>query len=780
MQRIMVVTVVVLLACTPAAARPAGSGWEGLYGGPAGTATATAAGPAAPALRWAVTVGGSRTDGRYRTAGLGDPVVLDTAGRLLVRADDATAGGRPTLYALRGDDGSVAFTVPGAYEGCAPGVAPDGRTWVQVGGHEDADRYGVAEQDGRPVRALHAVDATGAAAATFTRPGGAPGAPRLLPCTSGLRFLSDSTIVTLERSQDADDPGSLFLRAVATHPVPAQRWVRAVDTDADASPGWVDDLRVGPAGAPNADTIYTFRRQSPTALVVEARSPADGQVRGTVPVAGHTFRPHAVALAPDGRLFLATAGGPGGVAGYLVALHDDGVGAPTILWQQEIRPGTTELQAALGSLALGDGGTLLATYAGPHRGLVGVDVRNGARRWEQSFGSIDTSLAADVTGTGYVVDPSAAGVVAVGVAGTPRWALSLDDLPPGTWQVAAAGANGDVYLTGAAPGAPLQLAAVRTGRAVVRRAGPTRIDTAVAVSRAAHPVDGAVTWAVLARSDDYPDALAGGPLAHRLGGPLLLTSPAGLASQTEAELRRLGVRRVVLLGGQAALSDQVRVDLLNAGLQLRFVERIEGRNRFHTAALVAERVGGTRAVVVEGANADPGRGWPDAVAASGFSALTGRPILLVERDRVPEDTEAVIGRLGIDRAIVVGGRAAVADATAARIATLTGRPVERLAGATRYATSVAVAERALAEGARLGSLWVATGTAFADALAAGPAAAAAGGLLLLVDGRDPDGAAEALDFLAARAGGVGQVSLAGGPGAISAAVEDHIRGGLGR
>ena len=56
--------------------------------------------------------------------------------------------------------------------------------------------------------------------------------------------------------------------------------------------------------------------------------------------------------------------------------------------------------------------------------------------------------------------------------------------------------------------------------------------------------------AVIARSDRYPDgALAGAPLATNRNAPMLLTAPDSLSEATRAELARLGVTNIVLLGG---------------------------------------------------------------------------------------------------------------------------------------------------------------------------------------------------------------------------------------
>src|SRR5690606_16591549 len=62
------------------------------------------------------------------------------------------------------------------------------------------------------------------------------------------------------------------------------------------------------------------------------------------------------------------------------------------------------------------------------------------------------------------------------------------------------------------------------GGRVDRVAGPGRIETSVEASRDGFPVDGSAGAVVLARGDDFPDALTGTPLAVALAGPLLLTT----------------------------------------------------------------------------------------------------------------------------------------------------------------------------------------------------------------------------------------------------------------
>ncbi len=306
-----------------------------------------------------------------------------------------------------------------------------------------------------------------------------------------------------------------------------------------------------------------------------------------------------------------------------------------------------------------------------------------------------------------------------------------------------------------------------------RLAGDDRITTAIAVSARAFSD---ATDAVVARADAYPDALAGAPLAAVRGGPLLLTGGEGLDGRVAAELERLGVERVALLGGESALAPAVAADLAARGLS---VERIAGMDRFETAALVADQVVaatgfGAEVLLVQGSDPDPARGWPDAVSASAFGASFHHPVLLSETGALPEATAAALDRLGTYHVRIVGGPPAIADAVVATLQQL-GRSVERLAGANRFATARVVATVATQYGADSGAVWVATGRSFPDALAAGAAVGATSGVLLLVDGPGGSGASDAGAYLSVFRPQLYEVHLIGGPDVVSPEVEEELR-----
>lgn len=90
---------------------------------------------------------------------------------------------------------------------------------------------------------------------------------------------------------------------------------------------------------------------------------------------------------------------------------------------------------------------------------------------------------------------------------------------------------------------------------VERIGGATRYDTSAALS--ASKYDPGVEVVFLATGTGFADALSAVPPATITGGPVLLTRPSCVPQSVLTELRRLRAGRLVVLGGQSALSDNV-------------------------------------------------------------------------------------------------------------------------------------------------------------------------------------------------------------------------------
>jgi putative cell wall-binding protein len=116
----------------------------------------------------------------------------------------------------------------------------------------------------------------------------------------------------------------------------------------------------------------------------------------------------------------------------------------------------------------------------------------------------------------------------------------------------------------------------------------------------------------------------------------------------------------------------------------------------------------------------------------------------------------------------LGGRAALPEATLDEAAAEHGRRPRRIAGGDRFATAAAIAEHAYPDGTA--EVYLASGTAFPDALAASTALEARAAALLLVTARTlPAATARALDRLAPT-----RIAVLGGRGAVGEEVLDRV------
>ena len=345
------------------------------------------------------------------------------------------------------------------------------------------------------------------------------------------------------------------------------------------------------------------------------------------------------------------------------------------------------------------------------------------------------------------------------VAGVNSYVWDTSNVPSGRYVVRVTGDDGISTGSNVSTG-PMD---VRTS---IRLAGSNRIATGVALSQAAFP-NGAKA-AVLARADAFPDALAAAALTAAAGGPLLLNATSALDAAVEAELKRLGVDTVYVMGGESAQSSVVTARLGALGYEAR---RISGPDRFATAAAAAEQAADLWGpLAADGVLVALGADFPDALAAGPLAGHSKQPLLLTGRDSMPAPTVAMLETLGAGKVTIVGGTSAVSEQVARQLAE-GGRTVARIAGASRHETAELAARAAVDAGARDNVVLIASGRTFPDALGAGPAAQALGGVLLLSE-RDVLPAATRAWISGRKPMRV--LKVAGGAAAISNTVEAEI------
>lgn len=220
----------------------------------------------------------------------------------------------------------------------------------------------------------------------------------------------------------------------------------------------------------------------------------------------------------------------------------------------------------------------------------------------------------------------------------------------------------------------------------------------------------------------------------------------------------------VLMGSDfvAVDSSSLMVDPDSAGTS-EPLTRLAGVDRYATAAAVsaATFAGGSSVVYVA-----TGENYPDALAAVPAAIRRNAPILLTRSKTLPGATATELARLNPSQIVVLGGTSAVSVDVASRLGAY--GTVSRISGSDRYATAAAVSRDTFPGGASV--VYLATGTGFADALAAGPGAGIEGAPVLLTQ-RDRVPSVIRTEIVRL---GAAEVVVLGGVAAVSQAVETSL------
>ncbi len=256
---------------------------------------------------------------------------------------------------------------------------------------------------------------------------------------------------------------------------------------------------------------------------------------------------------------------------------------------------------------------------------------------------------------------------------------------------------------------------------ITRLEGENRYATAGEIAEYSYP-DGAET-VILASGEDESlyDSLAGSGLAGTLDAPILLTSKDDLPEATEAAIKELDPDKIKLLGGTAVISKEVESALIDLELE---VYRFAGDNRYHTATKIGEYIlGYTEVSSKEAENTltdlESGLGrlaeynryhtvaksaeytdeelektfvvnesaLADSLVIGPSAAKSGSPLLLVQENEIPEETEEFLTNAEFENLNIIGGKSVVSEDIEDELSDMVEGEVERISGENRYDTS---------------------------------------------------------------------------------------------
>lgn len=211
----------------------------------------------------------------------------------------------------------------------------------------------------------------------------------------------------------------------------------------------------------------------------------------------------------------------------------------------------------------------------------------------------------------------------------------------------------------------------RRGYVVGRVAGQDRFDTAAELARATYAENTGANFpggrraVFVANGDRFPDALAASApgSAGPAQVPIVLVEQDALPQPTAQVLSELDVDLAILVGGTSAISESVRQEIEDRGVN---TDRIGGRTRTETAtnvAAFAQEFFGFDAASYLLARGDE---FPDALAAGPLGGARKDGVLLTsDPDTLSSPTSTFLARQCPDVDVVraVGGQQAVTAAT---------------------------------------------------------------------------------------------------------------------
>ncbi|MFQ9332658.1 MAG: cell wall-binding repeat-containing protein, partial [Finegoldia magna] len=245
---------------------------------------------------------------------------------------------------------------------------------------------------------------------------------------------------------------------------------------------------------------------------------------------------------------------------------------------------------------------------------------------------------------------------------------------------------------------PTPSAPAQTTKATTRVAGADRIQTSVEVSKKYYE---SAETVIVANYEQFADSLSASALSKALKAPILLVKKDQLDSVVAQEIKRLGAKNVIVIGGEKS------VDKTKIGLSQYNVRTIAGADRYETSAKIAQEIiklTGTKKAVIAS-----GEVFADALTVAPLANKNNMPILLVQPNNIPKATQEVLKQ--IEEVIIVGGEKTISKEVENKLPNPT-----RIAGANRYETAKKIYEYGFKDRVEVN---IANGTVPADSLVIG-------------------------------------------------------------
>jgi putative cell wall-binding protein len=368
-----------------------------------------------------------------------------------------------------------------------------------------------------------------------------------------------------------------------------------------------------------------------------------------------------------------------------------------------------------------------------------------------------------------VVDDRLSGKVVTGIKG----------LKPGTTTLyiyyGVSGNSTDGYTYQGSTAVTITVTDKNSNINYLRIAGNDRYETSVAMAEQYYQYmdNGNDTYrrnsAILVTGENFADALTASSLAGVYEEPIFLTTKDTLSTVTANEIKKKGITSITIVGGPAAVSDNVVSSLRAIGVDN--VNRVYGDDRRETAENVYQELGWNYDTVVIAT----GDKASDAISISPWAYSKHYPMLLATDGKLTGNSTKLAAKA--TKIYVVGGVNAVSNETIADIKAHSSNSINviRFDGADRYDTSAKICKYFASS---MDGVGIASGddSHYSDALVGAELMGlyGTGAPILLVDGTSSASMNYINSEFNKTANGINTIAFLGGTAAVSQATEDAI------
>ncbi|MGG7142765.1 cell wall-binding repeat-containing protein [Clostridium nigeriense] len=255
--------------------------------------------------------------------------------------------------------------------------------------------------------------------------------------------------------------------------------------------------------------------------------------------------------------------------------------------------------------------------------------------------------------------------------------------------------------------------------------GKDRYETAVKLSEDSFESSNSV---ILVNGLALADGLAITPLASYLNAPILLSRKDSVPEKTINEIKRIGAENVIIVGGEAVLSNKIYSELNKVGI--KNIKRLAGNNRYETSLEIAKYID-SNYYNIEDIVVSNGLTEADAMSIASIAAREKMPIILSNSKELEKSSYNWLKNQNLKNAYIIGGETALSNNVLNQVNSITSMDISnnRIGGSNRYETNALVIDKFIED--NLHTVYLSKGLTLVDALAAGTIASTNNGVIIL-------------------------------------------------